>query len=424
MRRPSTLRPPLSAVVMQHLEGAAHLRHVRSLFVRAPHVGLWHLERLDERIAAHLDGVAVDSTAGVGLSGQLLDMRAAGDVFITTVCAIQDRDWKRIHALLQPPGGQPACRAGLLSAFGWVSAAHLEGITKRLLESAAPFHRQVGLAACAMHGVDPGAVLGKALHDADTGLRAHSARVASRVGRLDLLDACLAALADDHPSCAFEAARSALLLGDRTASIDSLERLAVDPASGDETRLSALRLLLKVVSPARARTLLARLAKDGSKVRPLIHAVAVNGDPHYVPWLIGQMAQPEVSRLAGEAFSFITGVDIAHHRLDLRTSPGLDLGPNDDSADSNVAMDEDDNLPWPDTAKVDAWWRAQGVRFVAGTRYFLGDVPTVEDCLQVLRTGFQRQRIAAAEYRTLLAPGTPLFNTAAPAWRQRRLLSS
>jgi hypothetical protein len=40
-----------------------------------------------------------------------------------------------------------------------------------------------------------------------------------------------------------------------------------------------------------------------------------------------------------------------------------------------------------------------------------------------LKTGFQRQRIAAAEYLTLLAPGTPLFNTAAPAWRQQRLLA-
>ena len=40
----------------------------------------------------------------------------------------------------------------------------------------------------------------------------------------------------------------------------------------------------------------------------------------------------------------------------------------------------------------------------------------------MLREGFQRQRSAAALYLCLLQPGTPLFNTAAPAWRQQRLL--
>jgi hypothetical protein len=40
----------------------------------------------------------------------------------------------------------------------------------------------------------------------------------------------------------------------------------------------------------------------------------------------------------------------------------------------------------------------------------------------LLKNGFQRQRMAAAIYLCLLKPGTPLFNCAAPAWRQQRLL--
>jgi len=35
----------------------------------------------------------------------------------------------------------------------------------------------------------------------------------------------------------------------------------------------------------------------------------------------------------------------------------------------------------------------------------------------------QRQRVLAAHYLCLLEPGTPLFNTSAPAWRQQRLLA-
>jgi hypothetical protein len=41
----------------------------------------------------------------------------------------------------------------------------------------------------------------------------------------------------------------------------------------------------------------------------------------------------------------------------------------------------------------------------------------------LLKNGFQRQRMAAAIYLCLLKPGTPLFNCAAPAWRQQRLLA-
>jgi hypothetical protein len=81
-----------------------------------------------------------------------------------------------------------------------------------------------------------------------------------------------------------------------------------------------------------------------------------------------------------------------------------------------------DLLPWPDPQKIAAWWHSNGSRFTPGTRYFTGGPPTWEHCLVVLKDGYQRQRIAAAQYLCLLRPGTPLFNAAAPAWRQKRRL--
>ena len=42
-------------------------------------------------------------------------------------------------------------------------------------------------------------------------------------------------------------------------------------------------------------------------------------------------------------------------------------------------------------------------------------------CITVLKEGFQHQRIPAADYLCLIDPSTPLFSTAAPAWRQQRL---
>ena len=129
-----------------------------------------------------------------------------------------------------------------------------------------------------------------------------------------------------------------------------------------------------------------------------------------------------MARLAGESFSFITGLDLAD--LDLETEPPKNFrsGPTDNPEDDNVAMDEDDGLPWPDPEKIQAWWDVNHLRFEPRVRYFMGERVSVEHCKQVLRKGFQRQRVAAAEYLCLLIPGTPLFPTSAPAWRQQRWL--
>jgi len=75
-------------------------------------------------------------------------------------------------------------------------------------------------------------------------------------------------------------------------------------------------------------------------------------------------------------------------------------------------------------ARIKAWWAKNSARFQSGRRYFMGAPVTREHCIDVLKNGYQRQRILAAHYLCLLEPGTPLFNTSAPAWRQQRQLAA
>jgi uncharacterized protein (TIGR02270 family) len=147
------------------------------------------------------------------------------------------------------------------------------------------------------------------------------------------------------------------------------------------------------------------------------------GDPAYIPWLIKHTADDTLARLAGEAFTLITGADLALLDLERKPPENFESGPNDDPDDPNVALDPDEGLPWPDQAKVQAWWDANASRFQPGQRYFMGAPVTREHCIDVLKNGYQRQRILAAHYLCLLEPGTPLFNTSAPAWRQQKLLA-
>lgn len=417
---PASLQKPILHIIQQHAEEAAHLRLMRSVQVSAPHVKLHHLRRLDDRLAAHLDGLAVAGEYGSSVCEAALESPGAGEVFAATVRAIEEKDERRLDKLFALAATVPPTQPGLVSAFGWVSAQHLQGTGVQLLASPEPFKREVGIAACVMHRVDAGAALNVAITDPDAFLRARALRVAGELGRRDLLAACMGALVDEDATCRFQAAYSAALLGDRNKAVHTLKDVALNEGSH---RMRALQLVLKLLPPPQADEFLKILARQLASQRLLMQGAGIAGDPYYVPWLIRQMEDLKLARLAGESFSFITGLDLAYLDLERKPPEGMELGPNEDPEDDNVAMDEDDSLPWPDPARIQEWWEANKNGFTDGQRYFMGAPITREHCISVLKEGYQRQRVAAALYLCLLEPGTPLFPTSAPAWRQQRWLA-
>src|SRR4051794_29660070 len=85
-------------VIRQHAEECTILRNARSGLVYA-HTKLLHLARLDERIAAHLDGLAVAGEGGWALSEIALETPAIGSVFTAAVRAIEDNNCDRLNKL-------------------------------------------------------------------------------------------------------------------------------------------------------------------------------------------------------------------------------------------------------------------------------------------------------------------------------------
>lgn len=410
---------PLLAVVRQHTDEAAHLRTVRSVLVAAPHVKLHHLRRLDDRIAAHLDGLVVAGECGSQLCDAALESPGTGEMFCAAIRALDERKDDGLDKVLAIAAALPETLTGLVSALGWVSAPGLKGIVSGLLTSSDPFRQRIGIAACALHRVDPGPPLVSLVASTEPALRARAMRCAGELGRVDLLPLLVSALQDKDPECRFRAAQAAVLLGDRRTALAALRDVALQPGP---FRLQALALALFAVETTSAYELLKQVASQREDVRLLIRAVGLAGDTARIPWLVGLMSDDELARLAGEAFSFITGADLAWLDLERKPPENVEPGPSDHPEDEDVSMDEDDGLPWPDQARVQAWSAANSQRFQPGIRYFIGAAPSWEHCLQVLKDGYQRQRVAAAHYLCLLRPGTPLFNCAAPAWRQKRLL--
>lgn len=413
----NVIRSPIAIIVQQHIEDAAVLRDNRTFMVSAPHVKLHHLRRLDDRLAAHLDGLIISGAYGSKLIAASLNNPRRGEIFTAAVRAIADCNSGGLERLLALAEALPESQPGLTSALGWVSAPNLHGITKALLESPTVFRRRLGLAACAMQQVDPGTALMAALSDSDASLRVRALRLIAGLGQVEFLPACVNTMVVEDADCIYEAARAAVFLGNRQEAIAVLHNIA--SVSGP-LRSSALGLVFKLFAKINIHASLKELAKTPADLRLLIQGIGVAGDVLYIPWLIEQMPDLKLARLAGEALSLITGLDLAYLDFDYRSLEGVGRSSTDTSNDDNTALD--DGLPWPDPVKIQAWWNANKHRFQPGVRYFMGEPPSVPHCRKILREGYQRQRIAAAEYLCLLQPGTKLFPTSAPAWRQERWL--
>jgi uncharacterized protein (TIGR02270 family) len=428
MSSPSNKMAPravIPAVLQQHAEDAAILHANRTLLTHAPHAKLHHLRRFDDRLEAHLDGLAVAGVQAAPYLRSELEKPSAGVCFAAAMHAIS---WARtdvaamaeLDRLLILGANSSAGRRGLLSAFGWSDAEHLRGVVSGLLESQSPSRRLTGIAACAMHRVDPGLSSARRFEDASAPVRARVWRAAGELGKRELVSTAAAAIVDDDPECQFWAAWSAVLLGDKHSALDVVASVGAVPGP---FRARAFQLVLQTKGPQSAHGWLATIARDPANLHWLIRGAGLVGDPAYVPWLISHMGDIKTTRLAGEALSLITGLDLAWLDLEVKPPENFESGPNDDPNDPNVDMDEDDGLPWPDPVKIQAWWHSNAPRFQPGMRYFMGQPLNRDNCLRVLKEGFQRQRIAAALYLSLLNPGTPLFEWRAPARRQQRLLA-
>jgi len=424
---PITADPPhaLPLVVGRHVEEAALLCVQRLFLVRAAHVRLHQLRRLDDRLAAHLDGLSVAGPAGAALAQRALADAGRGEIFAAVALSLERRDGRALDGLLAVAEALPQTQEAVVWALGWASAASLRGVTRDLLASASAFHRRLGLAACAMHRVDPGAFLPPALEDDDEALCMQALRSAGEGGRTDLLPACLARMRQGGVPTRYAAARAALLLGEHGPAAQVLGELVAGPALlGQPERSAALQLALRVLPARQAAPVLQAVRDSPGGLAEAVRAVGHLGDPHFAPWLIERMDDPALARAAGEGFSLLTGADLAALDLEGPQPQGFEGGPDDDPEDDAIDSDADDGLPWPAPARVHAWWQAHAAGFVPGGRYFMGAQPSAGHAARVLREAAQRQRIAAAEWLCLLRPGTPLFNTAAPAWRQQRWLDA
>jgi uncharacterized protein (TIGR02270 family) len=410
----------IQKVVDQLAEESAFLWQLRDAAVSEPHYLLADLARLDARVEAQLDGLREMGDAGWDVVRQALESGQPGELFAAAALALESKDEGRINEVLRALEPQPAVARGLISALGWLDSDLATPHIKSLRAAQSPIHRRVGLAASAIHRKNPGpAVLQAAFASDDVILKARALRAVGELGLVDLHIPVRANIKAKDAACRSWAAWSSVLLNGNKDALAYLQGVA---EAGGPFSTRAAQTAMRRLPSSDAKIWLKRLVKDVRQLRVALAAAGALADPAVVPFLIDQMKVPTLARVAGESFSLITGVHIAYDKLEGPKPEGFEAGPTEDPADENVAMDPDDNLPWPDPARVQSWWSERRGQFAKGSRYLLGTPIEPESLRQALRTGYQRQRTAAALELALLEPGRPLFEVRAPAYRQRRVL--
>ena len=405
---------PYHHIFEQFSSDAAFLWLLRSVALNQPNYNQADLTELEQRIDAQLDGLMTAPEDAWPICEDALELQQAGEVFTASVLAFRSLDVNKIQRAVEAGIASPQTFKGIASALAWLPGRLVHSWIKKFLTSKDLNHKHLAIAACSLRREDPQEYLTAILQRDDCiahlPLYVRALRLIGELKRRDLGSHLSAAMQSDHPSVIFWSTWSSVMLGNRTAANQLHPFLLTD----NPHRQRTLDIAFRTLPIEDARRWIGQLASSPQNIRLVIKATAALGDPHAISWLITQMRTPIHSRLAGEAFTSITGIDLDEHKLALSELPNLDHQlPNDDPDDGQVDMNEDDRLPFPDVDKIAAVWQKYQQRFVAGQRYFMGQNPNAEHLNNIFINGNQRQRKAAALELALLQPQQFLVNYAA-----------
>jgi uncharacterized protein (TIGR02270 family) len=393
----------------QQAMDTAALWHLHAIAVDQPDYRPDDLTQLEHRIDNRLNALMHHPDLGWDVCEQALEWEQGGESFAAAMIAFHRDDSAHITQALEAGFTSHETFRGLASALSWLPEERSSDWTQTFMASRDLDHQHLALASCEIRAQDPGQELTRLLQRDDcrahTALFARCLRLAGVFKHAELAPGIDAAIGADDEGVRFWAIWSSLLLGlDRTADLKPYV-LTANP-----WQRHAVQLAFRVLAPETAKEWIDELAQNATHVRHVLKAIMTLGDPDAMPWLIEAMQKPLLARLAGEAFSTLTGCDLTLEGLAVARPPAS-IDPLDDQ-DPDVIL-EDDKLPWPDPDVVADTWKRAASHYRPGERYFLGQPIAHEHLHRVLKGGYQRQRHAAALEMALRHPGLPLPNTCA-----------
>ncbi len=411
----------LTEIVDDLADSAGFLRSVRTRVVVSRSQTLSDLALHDERLFAMLDALVLAAEGG---ERAFLAARAAsGGLFVPTVLSLRTRNMVELREEVARAFLTERGLRDVVAALGWVPENDALEMTEELSKEVQKAGDDQQMAAKILrmeafrtHRRDPGDALVLALRWDDPRVRKVALRLAALLGRRDLASQVAKCREDSDICCAAWAAWAGALLGD-VAAVPMLMRLA---SSADSIRGGPVVLDLAVrFAEAEDAMGLLRTAFANGHERTAVDAAVALGRGEVVPWLFSLFERPELARLAGWAFSAITGVDLAANHLTKGPPAGFQSGASDSPFEHEVRMDPDARLPFPDLGRIGTDW-ARGKHTSASQERLLGGkLRDKSSLVETLKTASQRVRAIAAVDLALTTHGK-VVEVRAPGFRQVR----
>jgi len=399
---PDLDRPIIHDIVSRHVEDAAFFWEQRNQAVRARDVYLSEIQRLDKKIQAHLQGIRAASGAGWQSALEELErFNGEGEMFIAASAALfLPQNDTHIQTLLDRIIEAPELKRGFLSACAWHDSKDVYPVLQQFFQSSSTQRYDIAITVCALRRINPGEHLQIALSHEDTHIQARALRAVGELGLQDYQTQLQDCLTHAEPAQQFWAVWSLVLLGDRHQTLLVLCNIAKDPQHPFQER--ALLLAVRALPFSEACKLLNQLDTN-SLTRQILIACGDLGAQVSMEWLTYQMTVSGYARIAGDAFTRITGIDLAKHHLVAEED-------ENDSGNENSHKDDRD-LPLPDATKISEWWQTHQNEYEPNQRYLLGKKLDEAQLLYALNSGTQVARHGAALDLILSGKHTMLFNT-------------
>jgi len=396
----------------QYVDEASFLWLMHTIAVDQPHYGVTELRNLEKRIESQLTGLIGNLDISWAICEQRIEDGAdSGEIFTATILAFRSHDQAKIQTVVETAMSSEEGYQGLLYALTWLPGNLVHDWVKRFFTSKDLNHKKLAIQVCNIRRENPADYLVSILQREDClediKLYIAALKITGELKRFDLLEHVLKAIEHDDETVKFWAIRSAIFIGDK-AQVTKLEPYISKPS---ELQHEAIEIAFRVLPVETARQWVSKLVDDPEQIRTLIIITGVIGDPFAIDWLLQKMNETEFARVAAEAFCLITGTNLSKMDMTSPAPENNDSSPNDEPDDENIKMHDDENLPWPNTLKVQSYWNSIKANYTAGQRYLLGNHIGLLFLKNNLDTALQRQRHAIAIEISLIDKNEKLFNT-------------
>ncbi len=436
---------PFAGIIEEHVEELSFLWQRRAKAVKQPNHTIASVQKLEQRITKHIAGLRLDSEATWDFCEQALDnFGDDGETFTAAVLALESQETYKIQRVMEhafTSENKTACN-GFISALGWLPKHLTHPLIEQCLFSENPQEKYLAIAACSVRRENPGKELLRILQNEN--YRDHPAlyaRALRLTGELkfhnisplvnNIAQQTTTQNQAESNDIAFWSHWSAILLGNKNA-YNGIKPYVFENSIYQG---QAIETIFRCLDLEQSRRWIHDLANTPHQTRQVIQSCMALGDPAAIPSLINYMKAPLLARIAGEAFTHITGVNIESAGFCRNAPPeewrtieesieedGDDENDGDEELEHKIqaqcyfegsSVEEDSFLPWPDPQKIRNYWQKHHHSVTQKQRYFLGQPIHPAHSQQVLAQGTQRHRRAAALELALSKDRHMLVNTSA-----------